>query len=119
MLNKCHSSYFLNLTLINYIMADFVIQHDFNEMLIWETPVIMLRKTEPNMAYGDKASWHFIETVFTRKLTTKLKYTFSKVKLRILLDLVLNVSKLDLRDSGNSVFCSATLSPIRGVNRKF
>ena len=30
-------------------------------------------------------------------MTTKLIYTFSKVKLRLLLDLVLNALKLDLR----------------------
>ena len=46
-------------------MANFVNQHDLNEVLIWETVIIMLRKPERDLAYGDEASWHFIETVLT------------------------------------------------------
>ena len=69
----------------------------------------MLRKPEHDMAYGDEASCHFIETVLTGKNDFKACITFSKVKLRLLLDLVLNALKLDLRDPENSVCCSAKL----------
>ena len=37
-------------------MANFVNQHDFNEMLIWETAIILLKKPERDMAHGDEAS---------------------------------------------------------------
>ena len=46
-------------------MSNFVSQQDFNEMMIWETAIIMLRKPERDMAYGDEASWHFIKMVLT------------------------------------------------------
>ena len=47
-------------------------------------------------------------------MTAKLVYTFSKVKLLLLLDLMQSTSKLDMKDLGNSVCCSTTLSPKRG-----
>ena len=90
-------------------MSSFVSQQDFNEMLIWETAIIMLRKPERDMSYRDEASWHFIATVLTGKNDRKACIHFLKVKLRLLLDLVLNALKLDLRDPRNSVCCSATI----------
>ena len=89
-------------------MTNFVNQHDFNELLIWKTTIIMPRKTEQNMAYGDEASWHFIETVFTGENKWKACILISKLKLPLLLDLVQNAYKLDLKDPGNSFCCSAT-----------
>ena len=43
------------------------------------------------------------------KTTRKPVFTLSKVRLPSLLDLVLRVSKLDLRDLGSSVCCSKTV----------
>ena len=59
-------------------MSSFVSQQDFNEMLIWETAIIMLRKPERDMAYGDEASWHFIETVLTGENDRKACIHFLK-----------------------------------------
>ena len=59
-------------------MANFVNQHDFNEILIWETAIIMLRKPERDMVYGDEASWHFIKTVLTGKNDRKACIHFLK-----------------------------------------
>ena len=59
-------------------MSSFVNQQDFNEMLIWETAIIMLRKPERDMAYGDEASWHFIETVLTGENDRKACIHFLK-----------------------------------------
>ena len=59
-------------------MANFVNHHDFNEMLVQETAIIMLRKPEPDLAYGDEASWHFIETVLTGKNDKKACIHFLK-----------------------------------------
>lgn len=50
-------------------------------MLVQVTAIIMLRKPDRDMAFGDEASWHFIETVLTVKMTAKLVYTLSKVKM--------------------------------------
>ena len=59
-------------------MSSFVSQQDFNEMLIRETAIIMLRKPERDMAYGDEASWHFIETVLTGENDRKACIHFLK-----------------------------------------
>ena len=58
----------------------------------------MLKKFECDMAYGDEASWHFIKMVLTGENDQKSCITFSKARLLKLLDLVLSVSKLDLKD---------------------
>ena len=81
-------------------MANFVNQHNFNEMLVWETTIIMLKKPERDLAYVLRHLRILSRQSSLAKMTAKLVYTFSKVKLRLLLDLVLNVSKLDLRDQG-------------------
>ena len=59
-------------------MANLVKQHDFNEMLVWETAIIMLKKPECDLAYGDEASWHFIKTVLTGKNDRKACIHFLK-----------------------------------------
>ena len=59
-------------------MVNFVNQHDFNEVLIWGTAIIMLRKPEHDMAYGDEASWHFIEMVLTGENNRKACIHFLK-----------------------------------------
>ena len=61
-------------------MANFVNEHDFNKMLIWETAIIMLRKPECDIAYEDKAYWHFIETILTGKNDRKACIHFLKSK---------------------------------------
>ena len=49
-------------------------------MLAQETAIIMLRKPECDMAFGDKASWHSIETVLTCKNDRKVCMHFLKSK---------------------------------------
>ena len=77
----------------------------------------MLRKPERDIAYGDEASWHFIETVLTGKNNRKACIHFLKSEAAQLARLGAECIKVGSKRFGNSVCCSATLSPKRGVNR--
>ena len=77
-------SIFYILLVVFYNMANFVNQQDFNEMLIWVTAIIMLRKPERDLAYGDEAFWHFIETVLTGKNEHKACIHFLKSEAALL-----------------------------------
>ena len=96
-------------------MSSFVNQQDFNEMLIWETAIIMLRKPERDMPYGDEASWHFIETVLTGENDRKACIHFLKSEAAHLAKLGTECIKVGSERSRELCFCSATVSKEREV----
>ena len=47
-------------------------------MLIWETNITMLNKSEGDLAYGDKASWHIVKMVLAGGNERKACFHFLK-----------------------------------------
>ena len=98
-------------------MSNFVSQQDFNEMLIWETAIIMLRKPERDMAYGDEASWHFIETVLTGENDRKACIHFLKSEAAHLAKLGTECIKIGSERSRELCSLLRNIEPNAGVNR--
>ena len=86
-------------------------------MLIWETTIIMLIKTERDMAYGDKASWHFTKTVLTDENKWKACIYFFKSEAAPLARLSAECIKVGCEKSRELclLLCNKTANPSRSI----
>ena len=98
-------------------MANFVNQHDLCEIFIWETAIIMLRKTEQDLAYGDEASWHFIKIVLSGEKNRKACIHFLKSEAASLARLDAESIKVGSERSRELCLLLCNIEPNTGVKQ--